>query len=352
MDFDILKLITSFAPMVITAVVFYVIYYLVKNFLDSQRLRKNTNSTVVRSIILFLIFLFGFISVILAYPMADGTRGQIANLVGIVISGVLAWSSATFIGNAFAGIMIRIIDNFKPGDFIAVNDIFGKVSERGLFHTEIQLDNSDLITVPNIYLASNPVQVTRYVRTFISTTCSLGYDVNRSKIEKALLEAAKKAGLEEAFVLITELGDYSVVYKIQGLLKNVNQFLTAKSKLNAMVLDELHAANIEIVSPSFMNQRQVGDTVFIPKKNKHIADEQITQDGRPEESIFDKAFEAASIEQKKEKILEIDATIQGLNDKLKASKSDEEKAEYQTRINRWNQMKEKLETRLKNEGKA
>ena len=33
-------------------------------------------------------------------------------------------------------------------------------------------------------------------------------------------------------------------------------------------LDVLHEEEIEIMSPKFVNQRQIGDTIFIPKKIK------------------------------------------------------------------------------------
>ncbi len=116
------------------------------------------------------------------------------------------------------------------------------VSERGLFHTEIQTENRDLTTIPNLYLVTNAVRVTRSSGTFISGVCSLGYDVNRQKIEKALLDAAERAELKDPFVRITELGDFSVVYKVYGMVKDIKTVLSAQSRLNAMILDALHDA--------------------------------------------------------------------------------------------------------------
>ena len=43
--------------------------------------------------------------------------------------------------------------------------LFGRVTERGLFHTEIQTEDRDLVTLPNLYLVTNPVKV---VRTFLT----------------------------------------------------------------------------------------------------------------------------------------------------------------------------------------
>jgi len=131
----------------------------------------------------------------------------------------------------------------------------------------------------------------------------LGYDVNRQKIEKALLDAANRAELKDAFVRVKELGDYSVVYTVTGMVEKIKTVLSSQSRLNAMILDALHDAGIEIVSPSFMNQRQVGGAVFIPKKmkKKHV----LELSELPESKIFDKAEEAESIEKRKEKLAEI-----------------------------------------------
>jgi len=70
--------------------------------------------------------------------------------------------------------------------------------------------------------------VTRLSGTFIKGICSLGYDVNRQKVEKTLLDAAERAGLKDAFVRITELGDFSIVYTVAGLEENIKTILSSQ----------------------------------------------------------------------------------------------------------------------------
>jgi hypothetical protein len=41
--------------------------------------------------------------------------------------------------------MLRWIRNFKAGDFIEVKGFFRRTTERGMFHTEIQNEERDLI---------------------------------------------------------------------------------------------------------------------------------------------------------------------------------------------------------------
>ena len=340
----VIDIILSFGGTFFTLLFFILLYYGV-NFLLSRQGRGKTDWPLIRQITLFLIVLVGLIAVILALPMGDSLRGQITSLIGVVISAVFALSSATFIGNMLAGILLRAIDNFRVGDFIEIHDDYGRVSERGLFHTEIQTINRNLITLPNLYLATNPVKVTRSSGTFISAAVSLGYDVNRLKIENCLKESALKADLKDPFVLITELGDFSIVYEVHGLLEDVKRVLTARSSLYGHMIDTLHNANIEIVSPNFMNQRQVGDAVFIPKKERVKVEE--TSSEAPEALIFDKADKAVSIENRKEKLEEIEAKLKILKEEFTAAKDDEEKkAEIQIRIDRWLTVKEKLVSKL------
>jgi len=200
---NIISVVFSFTGTVMTILAVAAIFYLARIFLDRQS-RGKTDAGLIRGIILFTIGLVGAIAIILALPLGDSLRGQITSLIGIVLSAVLALSSATFIGNALAGIMLRAVNSFRAGDFIRVTEHFGRVTERGLFHTEIQTENSDLLTLPNLFLATNPVKVTRSSGTFISGICSLGYDVNHKKIEKALIKATEMTGLKDGFVRIQD----------------------------------------------------------------------------------------------------------------------------------------------------
>lgn len=338
---SILDTILSFGPMFFTLLITIGVFYLTKWILNKSSKGK-ADWGIIRSIILFSIFLIGGIAIVLSIPMDPSTKGNISSLIGIVLSAVFALSSATFMGNGMAGIMLRTINSFKPGDFIRTEDHFGRVTEMGLFHTEIQTENRDLTTIPNLFLTTNPVKVIRTSGTFISGICSLGYDVNRVKIEKALVDAAERAGLKDGFVRITDLGDFSVVYKVFGLLEDVKTIISAESRLNAMILDALHDEGIEIVSPNFMNQRQVGETVFIPKKVRKAEKAAVDDAAAPENVIFDKADEAESLEKLKEKVNDADAKLKAAQEELKLAETDEAKEECKKRVDKWTLVKDKI----------
>ena len=333
-------------PPILTAVIFYLLYIGSQKLLERQA-RGKTDKGLIKSIILFIIVLIGLISVVLSLPLGE-QKDDITSLIGIVLSAVLGLSSTTFIGNALAGIALKLRGSFKPGDFISTSDIFGRVTELGLFHTEIQTIDRDLTSLPNLSLSSNALKVTRSSGTFISVECSLGYDVNRLKIEEALLKAARDTGLKDPFVHIISLGDFSIVYRIHGLLEDVKSLVSAKSRLTGSVIDALHAADIEIVSPNFMNQRQVADTVFIPKKYR-TTDKEVLEENTPENLIFDKAEEAEGIENKKQKVAEMEEKIKKEKELLKQADSEEQKAKIESKIQKNQELKEKLVNRIDNQ---
>jgi len=341
----ILNILSTWSSTVMTGVLFVAFFYLAKRLLDRQG-KGQTDKRLIRSLILFLIAFIGAISIVLALPMDTGQKGQVTSLIGIVLSAVLGLSATTFIGNAIAGIALKMRNDFKPGDFIEVNEIFGRVTEQGLFHTEVQTPNRDLTSMPNMMLATNPVNITRSTGTILSAEVSLGYDVNRLKIEESLIKAALRSDLKDPFVLITSLGDFSVVYKINGLLENVKSIVSAKSILTGHVIDVLHEDGIEIVSPNFMNQRQVGETVFIPKKHK-VKDQSLLDSASASESIiFDKAEEAESIEKRKELLVNVENKIKSEKESLKEATDEESKEKIQKKLDTTIALKDKLVAKI------
>ena len=207
----------------------------------------------------------------------------------------IAFSSTTFVGNVMAGLMLKAVRSFRSGDFVRVQDQFGRVSQRGLLSTEIQTEDRDLVTLPNLLLVTNPVKVVRASGTIVSAAVSLGYDVAHDRVDTLLRAAAEDAGLDDPFVLVMELGDFSVVYRVAGLLQEVKQLLTARSRLRRAMLDRLHGDGVEIVSPSFMNQRVLQPDVPIIARSAPAS--KTADDSTVEDLAFDKAEEAESLEQ-------------------------------------------------------
>lgn len=300
-----------------------------------------------RQMIMLALTAIGIVTVILFLPVSDSTRGQLLSLLGLLLSAIIALSSTTFVANAMAGIMLRAVGSFIPGDFVRIGEQLGRVTERGLFHMEIQTEDRDLTTLPNLYMVSQPVTVVHASGTIISTKLSLGYDVPRTDVEPLLIEAANKAGLTDSFVQVIELGDYSVVYRIAGFLAEVKQLLSTRSNLCKQVLDTLHDAGIEIVSPAFMNQRLLAEGIrTVPRRQPKTNTEEIDFSQRaPEEFIFDKADKAEKLEELRSTKQSLLTDIVTLEKQLAEASDDVEKS-VEKNISRKRRQLERITTFL------
>jgi small conductance mechanosensitive channel len=249
------------------------------------------------------------VAVAIALPVSDSTRNQVIGLVGILVSGALAFSSTTVLANLMAGMVLRMTQSFHTGDFVRVGEHFGRVAERGIFDVEIQTEQRELVSLSNSYLMANPITVVRSSGAIVSATLSLGYDVHHAKVEPLLLQAATEIGLEDPFSQVLELGNFAITFRVSGLLLEVGNMLSARSQLNRQVLDVLHGAGIEIMSPTFMNQRPVpaGHGVLPEPMLKSAS---ASNESTAEQVVFDKAEEAGQRAKARRELKEQQQTLE------------------------------------------
>jgi small-conductance mechanosensitive channel len=270
--------------------------------------------------LIFLTVLAGLTG-LLALPDSVADNQTVIQLVGIAATVVVTLGATTLVSNAMAGLMLRSVKSFRPGDFIKVDDHLGRVSERGLFHVEIQTIQRDLVTLPNQFLITRPLMVVRSSGTVITADVSLSYDIAHQQVEPLLMTAAERAGLEEPFVQVMSLGDYTVSYRIAGVLSDVKSLFTAQSTLRRRVLDTLHDAGIEIASPLLLGHRALSETeALVPKIDEAVlAHREEEESVAPADLIFDKAEEAELDHRAQEE-------LETLREEVKALAQDAKKA--------------------------
>ncbi len=287
----------------------------------------------------FGLWVLGLLAVVMVLPIPVAMRNQLLALLGIVLSAVIGLSSTTFVGNALAGLMLRGLRSVRIGDFVEVADHFGRVTDRGLLHLEIQTEDRDLTTLPNLFLVTNPVRVLRNTGTVVGATVSLGYDVNRRRAEARLLEAARDAGLEDPFVQVRELGDYSVSYRAAGVLKELGALISTRSRLRRAMLDRLQDDGVEIVSPMFVNRRELAPDGRVLPGGWHGPEPQ--QGPRLEEILFDKADLAVSVERMKNRLEELTSELAELRRQHKKEPDEVRAATLERRIDKKSELVEK-----------
>jgi len=278
----------------------------------------NAEQRLPRQLIMLALTIVAVISIVLSLPVSESSRNQILALIGVLLSGVIAFSSTTIVSNLMAGVVLRLNKPFRTGDYITCEGFIGRVTEKGLLDTEIQTEQRTLVHIANNYLINHPVDVVRSSGTFISAEVSLGYDVHHATIAKLLEKAAVQAGLKDTFVHVIALGDFTVSYKVSGIV-GIKSILTSRSKLHVCILDELHNNDVEILSPHFVAQRPTAPehkyipTARIQKPNKHVTKEHIA---------FDKAEEAEKVELR---LLALHSEIEEIKSVLAGDKDGDKK---------------------------
>ena len=337
----------SFGPLVIMVTAVGVMLWVAHWLLIKRHPDLGNERLFPRQLIMLGLTLLGLLGVVLVLPVSDTSRNQLMGLIGILISGIFAFSSTAVTSNLLAGVLLRITKPFRVGDFIRIGEHFGRVSERGLFDTEIQTETRELIALPNTYCISNPVTTIRSSGTIISASLSLGYDLDHTRIEPLLMEAAKSSGLSEPFVHILELGNFSVTYRVSGLLEDPKRLISARSKLYARVLDTLHGHGIEIMSPSFMNQRKIDDNTKIVPAMKTLTKLE-EPESLAEDIAFDKAEQAEQLEYEKlqlaKEIEKLEASLKQLTDEDEKKVNKEELESMYERLKALNERPEISET--------
>jgi len=318
-------------------------------FQDRPHLKFRYQLIQIAGVLVAILFL------ILFMPFGDILRGQLLSLYGLIISATIALSSTTLVGNVMAGLMLKAIGNCRPGNYITVGDYFGRISEMDLLHTEIQTEQRDLTTLPNLYLVTHPVRVMRTSGTLLSVEVSLGYDVSRQIIEELLIRAATESGLESPYVQIRNLGDFSVTYQVSALLKEVNQLIGKRRELRARTMDTLHGEGIEIVSPTFMNTRSIekGRT-FVSDVAGEVSS--MTGSRSPDSIVFDKAEKAASVANLRATLVETEARLRACDDIISKPPNDQaleaaqaEKEQLADRIERLSSLINRKEEKISSE---
>lgn len=306
----------------------------------TKRQELNAEQRLPRQLTMLGVSIVAVVVIVLALPVQESSRNQLLGLLGVLISGVIAFSSTTIVSNLMAGIVLRLNKPFRTGDFIRSNGLAGRVIEKGLLDTEIQTEQRTLVHVANSFLITHPVEVVRTSGTFISAQVSLGYDVHHGIVEKHLEAAAQKAGLSDAFVHVTELGNFSVNYKVSGMLLDTKTILTTRSKLHTCILDELHNQDIEIMSPTMVSSRPTDpEKQFIAKARSKIITTEVTQ----EDLAFDKADEAEKLDSERSTLqTELEALKLALN-----NAEDDEKNAIKLRIDETQIKLSNLDTQTK-----
>ena len=244
------------------------------------------------------------IGIILILANIPGITQNAVRLTAAGIGLILALSSTTLIANGMSGTIIKFSGFYNVGDMVKIGGYFGKVSEVGVFHTELQTPKRELVTVPNSVVFKEPFVNYTEEKYIVNIPVTISYNIDRKVVSDLLLNALKDTELETPFVLVTELGAYWIKYEANGLLKDPSNLIITESQLRQNILDRFNTANVEILSPDYYAIEKVrrGEKI-IPKKRKKPQGERKEEKQAVEKAagiMFEKAREEEKIAKEKE----------------------------------------------------
>ena len=82
---------------------------------------------------------------------------DLASLVttSAIITAVIGFSMQQSLGNVLAGVMLQLDRSVRPGDWVRVDDVTGRIVEITWGHTAIETRNGETVVVPNGWLVQN-----------------------------------------------------------------------------------------------------------------------------------------------------------------------------------------------------
>ena len=279
---DILKSVVEYLPnlfkIIVIIICFHYLLKLVRYFANevaSGRLKINGfyADWAMPTHTLLRVLLYSFMLVMI-WPLLPNSDSEIFQGVSVFIGVVVSLGSTSVVGNVMSGLVMTYMRPFRIGDFIRFGDTEGEVIEKSMLVTRIRTRKNDIVTIPNSNMMSS--QTSNYTFSaqrygiIVHTKITIGYDEPWKKIETLLVQAAENTdGIKrhpKPFVRITALDDFYVEYEINGITDRAKTLSTVYSALHQQILDTMHGAGVEIMSPHIEAQRSELPLQIPPKE--------------------------------------------------------------------------------------
>jgi small-conductance mechanosensitive channel len=208
------------------------------------------------------ILLYSFMLVMI-WPLLPNSDSEVFQGVSVFIGIIVSLGSTSIVGNIMAGLVMTYMRPFHVGDYIRFGETMGEVVEKNILVTRVRTLKNELITIPNSTLMGSQISNFSFSAQkygiIVHTKITIGYDQQWQSIRDLLLEAADKTeGLKKhpkPFVNVTALDDSYVEYEINAYTERHKSIPAIYTALHANILDTMHKAGVEIMSPTIFATR-------------------------------------------------------------------------------------------------
>jgi small-conductance mechanosensitive channel len=217
------------------------------------------------------------LALVMAYPYLPGAGSEALQGVSVFAGLLLSLGATSAVGNLIAGYINTFGRVFRLGDIIKVGDVTGEVTETRLLTTRVRTIKNEEVTIPNGTIINN--QVVNYSALAASrglilhTEVGIGYEVPWRQVHAMLEEAARRTpGLlpdPPPFILQRQLGDFAVVYQLNGYSGTARGMATIRSTLHQNVLDVFNEYGVQIMTPAY--EGDTPEPKVVPRDNWYAA---------------------------------------------------------------------------------
>lgn len=199
-------------------------------------------------------------TVVVAYPYIPGSSSDAFKGMTILFGVLLSFGSNSIVSNLLAGLFVIYRRSVNIGDYVQIGEWNGDVESVTFLETQLRSDFNELISIPNATILNSEVK--NFSRTgattglIVSTVVGIGYDEPQAKITRLLIQAARKTkGVKVRpgpCVLRLSLNAFDISYRLNAYVKKGENIVRLHSDLNENVLDELHGAGVQIMTPAYI----------------------------------------------------------------------------------------------------
>ncbi len=187
---NIWGIVLFFSILIFGTIIVKIIINIIKRILRRSKMEGITQGFIVAfiKIALYLVLVLSLLSVI---------GVQISGIITALSAAILAIGVAlqNIIANVANGIVVVSTRMFKKGDFIAVGDVSGSVSNINLLFTTISTTDNRRVTLPNSTLINNEViNYGSYEKRRVDFVFSVAYETDVELVKEIVINVMKSNG--------------------------------------------------------------------------------------------------------------------------------------------------------------
>jgi small-conductance mechanosensitive channel len=236
-------------------------------------------------------------AVAIAYPYLPGSDSEAFKGMSVFIGLVVSLGSSGIVNQVMSGFTLTYSRALRVGDFVAIGDVEGTVTQVGTLSTKIKTAKGEDVTIPNALVVSQTV--TNYSRfadsdgVFVPTDITIGYDVPWRQVEALLLlAAARTPGVRREpapRVRQAALEDFYIRYTLQFCPERPEERRKTLAAVHANIVDAFNEYGVQITSPNY--EADPGAPKIVPRDQWFAAPAVRTAPAAP--AVLDAPEEAA-----------------------------------------------------------